>query len=192
MPHFDDRIADLLERGTLEQGARGHPLLLVPEYVKGEEPSHCLAFHFAMWLLANPKVTNFRVLLDGAANRSPVVNTLVNIRFMATWVVFGERNDYTAFTRWLRIYRTWFTGRPIEAAFFPEFPTSGRMTLSFVKFDVAKELSPTTYVPEYPNALFDAWAWVIEHCRKPVYALPGGLAFRDTTEAMMFKLRWCG
>ena len=188
MPYFDDRVSDILDRGTL-QGVLGHPLLLTPEQIsKGDEPQNCMVFHFSMWLLANPGVTNFRMMLDGNAARS----TIVNPRYLATWVVFGERSDYSAFTRWLRRYRSWFTGRRMEAAFFPQFPTSGRLTLSFVAFEVAQSIDQTTYISDYPIGLFDAWAWIIENCEKPAYLMPGGIAFHDGKEAMMFKLRWCG
>lgn len=181
----------IITRGELVDLDRAvYPMLLRPEpaqHNQQREARHAMLFHFAMWLNAHPDVRDFRIMIDGATLESPVVE----VRGHPIWVIFGKRKDRTAFTKWLAKYRAWFVDRPIEENFLPEFPENGRVTVNIVSTPFMWQ-DFMMGADCYPDGFSERWAWVIEHCRKPVFLMPTrGLAFTNAEEGMHFKLRWC-
>lgn len=177
----------ILERGRIEDPNKAvFPLLLQPaSQDQNRDNRHAMAFHFAMWLCSKPELHDFRIASDTETLDNPISDR----RGYGIWVLFGKRADRTAFTKWLAKYKLWFTERPIHDTFLPDFPSSGCVRISVVNTPFARQ----DFMSEnYPDGFSERWAWVIEHCKSPVYLMPTrGLAFTSEKEGMHFKLRWC-
>lgn len=171
-------------RGDLEAGATAYPMRLQP-FENNNRRQNAILFHFAMWLSANPNVSNFRVIADGAIAESPIVE----VGGYTLWIMFGERKDRSAFTRWMARYSKWFGGVDPTTTFMPELPENGQIRIcivstSFTKYDVFND-------QQFPDGFVERWSWIITNCRKPVYVMPQrGFAFTDVKEAVHYKLHF--
>ena len=174
---------DIVLRGTLESGATAYPMQIQPDDNKNRR-QNALLFHFAMWLSAHPNVSNYRLVADGGVAENPVVE----LSGHTLWVLFGEKKDRTAFTRWLARYSQWFSVDP-ATSFFPELPETGNLKISIVSTSFARQ--DLFAEGMFPEGFVDRWSWIINHCRKPVYLMPNrGFAFTDVKEAVHYKLHF--
>jgi hypothetical protein len=176
---------EIINRGNLDTDKAVYPMLLRPSaFDKNSEAKHAMLFHFAMWLSANPAVQDYRIMADGITLESPIIE----IRGHPIWILFGKKTDRTAFKKWLARYKNWFGGKPIEENLLPEFPENGRVCVSIVCTPFMRNDFGSS---EYPEGFVERWAWVIQHCKKPVFLMPTrGLAFTNLNEAIHFKLKW--
>jgi len=170
-------------RGELDPEATAYPMFLQPARPINGDGRHCMFFHFAMWLSANPTVNNFRMVVDGSITQSPVVQ----LSGHPLVVLFGRRRDRTAFQRWLKRYQKWFGAYEVEHNYLPELPENGSLRLNIVNTPFARTdfMSPDSF----PDGFAERWSWVITNCKTPVYLLPNrGFGFRSLNDAVHFKL----
>ncbi len=178
----------IVNRGELDPESTAYPMYLQPARPVTGEGRHCMFFHLAMWLSANPNVKNFRMVVDGALTESPVCE----LRALPLWIMFGRRRDRTSFQRWLNKYRQWFAPhQEMEHEFLPDLPESGQVKLAIISTSFTKMDIMFSDQKQFPEGFVERWSWIITNCKKPVCVMPNrGFGFRNVNEAVHYKLNF--
>lgn len=142
-----------------------------------------MAFHFAVWLHANPEVTNFGYLISNDSG-APLMEVLGN----AVVVMFGRKSEFNSFKRYMAKLNRWFPdGELIQETMIPHCPSSGTYRLTFLAHKPTVGIDPSTFEPINREAM-EAWAWIVHNCHQPAFRTPLGFAFASDKDALMFKM----
>jgi hypothetical protein len=156
-------------------------------------PSYSI-FNFALWVSMQKNLGNFH-LVSGFSNSfasSIQGNPSAIIEVYPAMVMFEERKDKVAFTKWKNNYKTWFENDDFEINPFPTIPMSGIFEICALKDDDCLSAGVINSTPALSENFFQKWIWILSNCKKPVYKSDVGFQFTNSADAVHFKMVWDG
>lgn len=104
------------------------------------------------------------------------------------FIAFGSKASRDQFENWFEDYqRTLFSKHKISETYLPD-PVSGELNGMHVS-DFERPPYEGYEFATICKSDFRDWTWIAENCYHPVYRLPKGWLFTNTTEAIHFKMR---
>lgn len=145
-----------------------------------------MMYHLGVWLNRS-HYENFSIVAPCPPDRG-----VQELHSTAQYVLFGDRQAYEDFHKWMRRYSARFLREPMTSVYLPKMPSSGTaVRLHYIqsKFAMRIDWSYMEYRPT--EELFEMWCWIDEQTTGKVWCASDGVfAFSKATDAVAFKLVW--